>query len=210
MNEFCLNLTPLQMDALKEVGNIGAGNAATALSRMVSRRIDVTIPTVKIIQKEKISEVTTDSDANYVALFFEVLGDATGNMFLLFSESSAYPLLDMLMGRRKGETKGIQELEEAAFKEVGNIIAASYLNSLTKFLGMPIIPGDPTFSYDILKSILEAIPPQIRFSEYALMWENEFIESQTKIKGQLYFVPTLDSLYKILRTLGLAENTCEQ
>jgi chemotaxis protein CheC len=146
------DLTELQLDALREVGNIGAGNAATALSQMIQRRIDMTVPEVDILRLEDmVSKIGTEEDM-VIAVVLRIFGDIPGNVIFLLTMDSAYRLLEMLMGKEvSGE---FDEYQISALQEIGNILTGAYINSIVRLTGMVILSlllirirhtGDATF-----------------------------------------------------------------
>ena len=124
------NLTPLQLDALKELGNIGAGNAATALSQILSKKVDMSVPRVKVYPIYEIPELFGGSENIVVGVLLRMFGDMQGSLMFLLEEEGARKLLsDMLLGQEVEDLTS--EIPMSAIMEVGNIISSSYLNSLS-------------------------------------------------------------------------------
>ena len=123
------NLTPNQLDALREIGNVGAGNAATALSQVLNKKIDMNVPKVSLIPIEEVPDLVGGPDSLIVAIFLRVYGKAPGNILFLMPKKNAFFLVDDLMGRPHGTTQTLDAMDESALKEIGNILTGSYLNS---------------------------------------------------------------------------------
>lgn len=203
MSDFS-NLSILQLDALKEIGNIGAGNAANALSLMLNKKVDITIPQIKVIPLEEVPDTLGGPENIVVGILLRVEGSAPGSVMFLLPERQALDLVDMLMGRKKGTNQTFGELEQSALKEVGNILTGSYLNALANFTKLSLLPSIPAIAKDMLGSILSIVLAEIgQFSDYALLIETEFIDGEDGINSQFFLVPEPDSLAIILESLGI-------
>jgi chemotaxis protein CheC len=124
-------LGALQLDGLREVANIGAGHAATALSSLTNRRIGVDVPEIRVVRLEDVASLMGEPDEVVAAVLMQVLGDATGRTIQVFSGDSASRLTGILLGRDPVPfPTGFGELEQSALKEVGNILVGAYLNAL--------------------------------------------------------------------------------
>ncbi len=122
-------LHALQRDALREVANIGAGHAATALSQLTNRRIMISVPEVNITRLEEVPEILGKADDVVAAVLMHMMGDLTGRTLVLFPESSARQLCDILLRRPLGTTTAFAEMEQSGLKEVGNILSSAYMNA---------------------------------------------------------------------------------
>jgi len=148
------DLKELQLDALKEVANIGAGHAATALSQLTDRRIMINVPEISITRLEDIPASYGDPEAVVAAVLMHVLGDLTGRTLLLLPEDNAHLLCDLLLRRPPGTSDTIGQLEESSLKEAGNILAGAYLNALSDFMGMMLLPSVPSLVVDLAGAVL--------------------------------------------------------
>jgi len=199
------NLSPLQLDALKEVGNIGAGNAANALSIMLQKKVDISVPKVKIIPLEEVPDTLGGPENVVVGIFLRVEGDAPGSVMFLLPEQQSFQLIDLLMGRTSGTTTALEAIEESALKEIGNILTASYLNALSTMTRLGLMPSVPAITRDMLGSVLSIVLAEIgQFGDYALLIETEFLDGDDGISSQFFLVPEPDSLPIIFQSLGLA------
>lgn len=199
-----MQLSDLQMDALKEIGNIGAGNAATSLSMMINRRIEMSVPQLKILPFPEVAEVIGGAEKLVVGVYLQLHGEAPGGMLFVLPLSSALTLADMLMGLSIGSTQKLGEMEHSALKEVGNILVATYLNSLTMFTGLDIYPSVPSLATDMAGAILSAVIYTLGvIGDHALVIETEFSEDNQQVVGHLFFLPEPGSLNTILERLGV-------
>src|SRR5215210_3176825 len=133
------DLKESQLDAIREVANIGAGHAATALSQMTNRTIMITVPRVKVRPIEDVCEMIGSRDEIIAAVLMHMMGDLTGRAMVLFPEAQARTICDFLFRRELGTTKTFDPMEQSGLKEAGNILASAYLNALSDFMGMMLV-----------------------------------------------------------------------
>lgn len=196
------DLTELQLDALREVGNIGAGNAATALSQMIQRRIDMTVPEIDILSIDEIVSKIGAGEDKIIAVVLRIFGDAPGNVIFLLTMESAFRLIEMLLGEKTdGE---LSELEMSALQEIGNILTGAYINSIVKMTGLTMISSVPAISIDMLLSLMTtAFIESEQLDEYMVSIESNFSEGDKDIKGYFFYIPKPGSLKKLIKALGL-------
>lgn len=196
-------LNPLQLDALKELGNMGAGNSATALSQIISKKIDMSVPRVKVYSIYEIPELFGGSENIVVGVLLRMFGDMQGSLMFLLDEESARKLLsDMMLGQEVGNLT--DELPMSAMMEVGNIISSSYLNALSFFSNLTIIPSTPAFAYDMAGAILGTILYEVsELSDQVLLIETDFLGNGEAIRGHFFVLPDLPSLGILLKAVGV-------
>lgn len=195
-------LNALQLDALKELGNIGAGNAATALSQILNKKVDMSVPRVKVYPIDEIPDLFGGSENIVVGVLLRMFGDMQGSLMFLLDEDSAKKLITMMMGEEV--TDLTSELPMSAIMEVGNIISSSYLNSLSFFSKLTIIPSTPAFAYDMAGAILGTILFEIsEVSDQVLLIETDFLGNGEAIKGHFFVLPDLPSLGILLKSVGV-------
>ena len=170
------NLTPAQLDAMREIGNIGAGNTATALSQIVNKKIDMNVPQVSIVPIEDVPDLVGGPDALIVAIFLRVYGKAPGNILFLMPKENAFYLVDDLMGRPHGTTQSLDEMDVSALKEVGNILAGSYLNAFFHFTSLSMLPSIPSLAIDMAGAVLNIVLVQLgQMGDHAMVIETKFL-----------------------------------
>jgi chemotaxis protein CheC len=147
-------LKELQLDALKEVANIGAGHAATALSQMTNRTIMISVPEVNVRPLEEVATLLGPPDGVVAAVLMQMMGDLTGRTLVLFPEASARRLCDILFRRAPGTTAAFEAMEQSGLKEVGNILVSAYMNALSDFMGMMLVPSVPSLEIDLSAAVL--------------------------------------------------------
>lgn len=195
-----LNFSPIQLDALREVGNIGAGNAATALSQLLNKKVDMTVPSINIVPFETIFSRIGGEEV-VIGVVVRVLGDTPGNILFLFEKDVALNFIETLTGQREDE---ISEMGNSVLCEIGNIICGTFMNAIARFTNLLIMPSVPAVSYDMLGAILSTTFIEAgQFDDSVLDIETMFFESDSKIDGHFYYIPMPGSLEKILNALGV-------
>jgi len=196
-------LTEKQIDALKEVGSIGSGHAAIALSQMLGRRINMAITKVEVVPSTNFIEFIGEKNINMVSTYVKILGDMEGGIALLFKREDALKLSDLLMNRESGTSKFISEMDQSAIKESGNVISGSYLSALSLMVDCKMALSIPRFTFDNIKTLLKGILQEVLpGEEKAVSLITEFIESSSQIKGYYLFLPNPTTLKNILGTLA--------
>lgn len=199
-----LKLTGFQLDALREIGNVGAGNAATALSQLINKKIDMTVPEVAILPLGEVPEVVGGPDSMVAGVFLRVYGLAPGSILFLLPRDSAFYLVDMLMGRQAGTTTALTSIDESALMEIGNILAGAYLNALSYFTKMNLLPSIPALAIDMAGAILSVILIQLgQMGDHALVIETEFTTEHEGVNGHFFLIPDPGSLNTILDAIGV-------
>ena len=199
------DLHALQRDALREVANIGAGHAATALSQLTGRTIMISVPEVNISRLEEVPEVLGKSDDTVAAILMHMMGDLTGRTLLLFSESGARTLCDILLRRPLGTTTTFDTMERSGLKEVGNILSSAYLNALSDFMGMMLVPSVPSLVIDLFGAVITSTYMNFGYArDYVFCVETRFIfDDRTDLSGHFLLLPDLASLRAIFDAIRL-------
>jgi chemotaxis protein CheC len=195
-----------QMDALREVANIGAGHAATALSQMTKSRIMVNVPRLQISRLEEVPELLTDPEEVVAAVLMHMLGDLTGRTLLVFPRNAAMRLAEILLHRPAGSTHVFGELEQSAIKEAGNILSAAYMNALSDFMGVMLLPSVPVAGHRPLRAVLTTTYTNFGSErDYVFSIETEFeMGGDNPVMGQFLLLPDMPSLEIILKSIRVA------
>jgi chemotaxis protein CheC len=198
------DLADFQMDVLKEVGNIGAGHAATALSTLLDKPIDMLVPKVRMLPFEAICESVGGAEEVVLAIFLRVEGDAPGNMFFILNLESAKKMLRHLVGIPDSRDEEYTELELSALNEIGNILAGSYLSSLADFTRLNMQPTVPALAIDMAGAVLSYGLLQFgHMGDQALLIDTKFLEGENVVQGHFFLIPDPDSFGKIFQALGV-------
>lgn len=190
-------------DVLKEIGNIGAGNATTALSQLMQCKVDMSVPQVRMLEFKEVGEMMGGEETIMAGIYLGIEGDITGSIMFLLEKQTARHLVDKLMGMEM-EGEEFSEMEFSALKEVGNIITGAYLNSLSSLTSLVIYPSIPDLTMDMAGAILSV--PAIQFGEVGdkmLLIQSQFFDEKV-LDGYFILVPDLESYGKILSALGLS------
>lgn len=179
-----------KMDVLKEVGNIGAGNAATALSQLLNKPIDMAVPKVQLLNFEEITDKVGGAEELVYAVFLRVEGEAPGNLFFILSPEAAMNLLSRIAGIELSSDEELGEMELSALSEIGNILAGSYLSSLADFTALSMYPTVPALAMDMAGAILSYGLLQFgQMGDDALLIDTTFFEGKNEIEGQFSLFP---------------------
>ena len=200
-------LHELQRDALREVANIGAGHAATALSQLTNRTIMISVPEVNISRLEEVPEILGQADDVVAAVLMHMMGDLTGRTLVLFPDASAKVLCDILLRRKLGTTETYEEMEQSGLKEVGNILTSAYMNALSDFMGMMLIPSPPSLAVDMSSAVLTTAHLQFGTDkDFVFCVESELLMDNVDehLRGYFLLLPDSASLYAILRAVRVA------
>ena len=199
-------LNNIQMDVLKELGNIGAGNAVTSLAKMINKKVDMAVPKVKILGFDKVSQILGGEEILVVGILLNVTGAISGNMMFILDINAARQLVNILFGDHEVTSLEFNELELSALKEIGNILTASYLSALAGLTNLRIMPSVPELAIDMAGAILSV--PAIEFGKVGdsvLYIETEFSEGITRVFGDFLLIPDVDSYEVLLKALGVIE-----
>ncbi|WP_055108442.1 chemotaxis protein CheC [Paenibacillus ihumii] len=197
----------IKIDVLKEVGNIGAGNAATALSRLLDKPIDMAVPKVQMLPFEAVADTVGGAESVVLAVFLRVEGDAPGNLFFVLSPEAAKKLVRRLAGIHVESEEEFSEMEWSALSEIGNILAGSYLSSLADFTSLAMLPTVPALAMDMAGAILGyGLLQSGEMGDSALLIDTTFIEDQQEVEGQFFLIPDPESFDKIFTALGVPMN----
>ncbi len=189
-------------DVLKELGNIGAGNATTALAQMMQCKVDMSVPQVKLLEFKELGELMGGEEVIMAGIYLGIEGDITGSIMFLLEKQAAKHLVGKLMGM-ESESAEFSEMEFSALKEVGNIITGAYLNSLSGLTNLVIYPSVPDLCVDMAGAILSV--PAIQFGalgDKILLIQTQFFDEMV-LDGYFILIPDLDSYGRILSALGL-------
>ncbi len=194
-------LTDFQYDALKEVGNIGIGQASTSLSTMMNKPVEISLPYLKLVPLLQLSQLI-QHEGPVVGVIQELRGDEKGYLLLLLSKDSAKHMIRLMLGSAE-ETNTFDEMEESALKELGNIMNGSYVTALSNFLGISLGISIPLHMYDMSDAIINQIIGQM-ISEVndVLFLKTEFTIDSEKIDGAILVFTDSFSLLNILDAIN--------
>ncbi|WP_297517682.1 chemotaxis protein CheC [uncultured Clostridium sp.] len=196
-----LDLTEMQLDALREISNIGAGNAVTALSTLLGRSVDMKVPLIKVIGIEEIYD-NIDLEKMVVGVSIEAKGELQGNILFLLKEDVAFDIINKFV-EKTDEVFG--EFGESVICEFGNIISSTYMNAVSEFTGLSMIAGVPAIAHDIAGAMIPtmfiaSLEDADKILEIKIILKDYDGE---EIGADFYYLPKPDSLEKIFKSIGL-------
>lgn len=199
-----INLSDLQLDALKEVGNIGAGNAATSLSQLLNRKIEMKVPEVYVMHYDNIIKKIGNEEDIVVAVLLNVFGDAPGNLLFVMKNEKAHEFATEML---KGFNQNSDEIYISLFQEIGNILGNSYINAISKLTGLNLLTSVPSVANDMLTAVMSSsFMAAEQYSDYVLAIDTNFMDGKDKLEsgGNFFYIPKPGSLNRILSKLGLS------
>ncbi|MBQ6026339.1 MAG: chemotaxis protein CheC [Lachnospiraceae bacterium] len=198
-------LSDTEFDVLKEISNIGTGNAATAISKLLGGRVDIKVPDIRFLQFSELPEIIGGAENEVIGILVSLENDIDGMMMFVMDKPSASVIVNRILNRDNEELgQEMSEMEISVLSEFGNIIAGSYLSAISRLTGMVVSPSVPALSDDMAGAILSV--PAIEFgkmSDRVLLIRSEFLSESGQAKGFFILVPTLKGFDNIFKRLGL-------
>ena len=199
-------LNDMHIDVLREIGNIGSGNAASALSTMLDRKVDISVPHVSILDYTEVTESLGGPEMLMAGLLLSMQGDVTGMLMFLLHKDFAHMVINTLTGMDLENINNLDDFSASAICEVGNIMAASYVNAIAGLTGLTIDITPPDVCVDMVGAILSV--PAIYFADIGdkiifIQDEIDKQEDDAKASSQILMIPETDSLKKVMKELGL-------
>lgn len=194
----------LQYDVLREIGNIGAGNATTALSQLINSKINMNVPKVELLEFKELSEIVGGAEAQVVGVLLSLEGDIQGSMMFMLEYECAHNLVNILLNRNIKNCDEFTEMDFSVLREIGNIITGAYLSSLSTLTHLYINASVPNIAIDMAGAILSV--PAIEFGKMgdtALLIQSQFVDGEIDVSGYFILIPTLESYNIIMDSLGI-------
>jgi chemotaxis protein CheC len=199
------DLSELQLDALREVGSIGAGHAATALSQLLDRPLELEAPRIEVVSLTDISTLYGGPERLVAVVYCGILGDVGGAVLFVASDRTARSLVDLMHGRPLESTTELGVDGEKVFRHAASILISAYLAAIARMADLEVLPSHPAFGFDMAGALLEdAIVDVGGGAAEALLVRTSFIDEGQAIEAGLFFIPDPGSLDVILGKLGLA------
>lgn len=193
--------TTLQIDVLKELANIGGGNAATSISSFIDKPVGMSVPRVEILHYEEVFDKIMGEDTMVNAILMKMIGDARGYFLFVADQRDSYDLINMMIPSNHPISEGMQV---SALKELVNIIVNTYLNAISKIVRVNLLASVPIFTIDMFGAILSSAYMDVQeYDDNVLIMNNEFYYNDSKIEGSLYFIPEPGVLPRLFDRIGL-------
>ncbi len=205
-----LNISDMHLDVLKEIGNIGAAHAATSLSELLQRKIDMHVPKVALVSFDDMFELAGGSENVVVGIFLRIEGDLSGSMFFVLPIDSANRFIRRLIGDPQFDfstPESIGEIGISAMQELGNILSGSYLSALSDFTGLKIYPTVPSLSVDMVGAIVSfGLIEVSHYSDEVIVIDTKIVEedeNDKSVDGHFFLLPDPPSYITIFKSLGV-------
>ncbi|PLV58382.1 CheY-P phosphatase CheC [Thermotoga sp. KOL6] len=204
-----MNISERQKDLLKEIGNIGSGNAATAISYMVNKKVEISVPNVEVVPLSDVIFVAKDPEEIVVGVKMPIAGELEGNVLLIMGANVVKKILGILVGKPPENLMELDEFSSSALQEIGNIMCGTYVSALADFLGFKIDTLPPQLVVDMISAIFaevsleeigESTDDQVIFVETSLT-----VEDEEPVTSYLMLVPKPGYLKKIFERMGVQE-----
>ncbi|MBS8263483.1 chemotaxis protein CheC [Mesobacillus boroniphilus] len=207
---FLKSISDVHLDILKEVGNIGAGHAATALSTLLNKKIDMKVPSVRVVSFDEVMDLAGGADNVVASVFLRIEGDAPGSMFFILPLPQAEKYIGQLTKNYSFSfsEEPDNELALSALQELGNILSGSYLSSLSDFTKLSLYPSVPALSIDMVGAVISfGLLELSQVSDYAIVIDTALDEEDAQlpdsVNGHFFLLPDPDSFHIIFSALGV-------
>lgn len=200
------NIDDQKLDVLKELGNIGAGNAATSISLMLGKKIKITVPSAEIIPISDLWKKFTDAEEITSGSMVEIEGEIEGALLFLLGAEETKSLIELLMLPRPDDLTNLDEITSSAIGEIANIMCSSYIVALSNFTGVNIHSMPPKVVVDMLSAIVSEVSLIItNGGDYVILIQTDILleEHEDKVKGYLIYISDEENTQKILESLGM-------
>lgn len=198
-------LSDMHIDVLREIGNIGAGNAASSLAQLLNRKVDMKTPVVRIMDITEVDKAMGGPETPVVAILVEVTGDIHGIMMFVVGQVFIQDLLKTLLGEDTVDFMHLSEMETSALSEIGNIMIGAYVNAIASLSNLMINISVPAVTADMVGSLLTVPAAEMgAVSDKIIFVEDDFQNEQSAITANMMLIPSLDSLEKLMNGLGIA------
>lgn len=204
------SISDMHLDVLKEVGNIGAAHAATSLSQLLNRKIDMVVPNVKLVSFDEMFDLAGGAETIVAGIFLRIKGDLSGSMFFVLPVESANHFIRRLIGDKAFDfsSPNLSEIGVSAMQELGNILSGSYLSALSDFTGLKIYPTVPSLSVDMVGAIVSfGLIEVSHYSDEVIVIDTQIREEGgdggTSVDGHFFLLPDPSSYATIFRSLGV-------
>jgi chemotaxis protein CheC len=196
-----MKLSTVQEDAIQELGNIGAAHAATTLSQMLGSTIEMSVPAIHMIDLAQLGEYMGEESAAMVA--FELQGDIPHGGYVLFyiTRESAVRMTNTMLGLTE-INRPLDEMDESALIEVGNIMVSAFLDATAELLGFIMLPSPPALTIDMAHAAMESLIAQMQEeTNEVLLFSTELACEEFKIDSDIIMMPERGTLIKIIELL---------
>lgn len=188
-----------KINALREIGTIGAGRAATALSELLRCKVDISLPEVQMLPLEALDKILGNPEDIYFVIHIGLKRDIQGRIFFLVSVEEARQLGARLLGKPSEEIDTSNPLFRSSLEEIFNILTGSYFCALSDITGLTTTYEAPSLAVDMVAAVLDFFFIQIaQKSEETIFIKTKLTVKNIKFNGLILFFPDTDSLQRVL------------
>jgi len=196
------------LDVFKEIGNIGAGHAASALAGLLNRRISMSVPEASVVPFSDIVAVMDGPETVVTGVLIDVSGDLNGYILLLLAMQDSMAMISQALEQPERDTTEpdfeLTEMEKDTLLEIANILVGSFLSAITSFSGLGAIPTVPQLAVDMLGAILSIATIEYgKIGDSVLFLKTQFNDLAGDINGHFFLIPDYNSYKMLLKALGL-------
>jgi len=199
-------LSSMQIDTLREIGSIGTGNAATALSDMLQKKINITLPEVRIMGYNEAIEWIGGPEEITAGVLVKLSGQINGIMLSVQPLDFVNLALDSMLNETVEDYSELSEMENSVLVEMGNIMISTFINAMSGLAGLDINVTVPAFTVDMQGAILAV--PMAEYggqSDYIMTIGGNFVCDGKEVPCRLLLSPDIRSLNFLLRKLGVSD-----
>lgn len=198
------SLSPIQLDAIREMGSIGAGHAATALAQITGRPVDIEVPEIELVAVSDVPHSVGGPETLVGAVFSRLLGDVEGSVLFLAAREALLGLVDMLHNRPVGTTKSLGAAEESVITQTGFVLVTAYLTAIGRLADLTILPSRPAFAFDMSGAVLDSVAADVGMkTDTAILVKTAFSTEEERVEAVVLYMPDPDSLEVMLGKLGV-------
>ena len=198
------DLSPIAIDALQEIGNIGSGNAASSLSAMLSKSVTMHVPKIKVLDYQAVIDEMGGPEKVITAILVSFKGDIKGMMMFLLEDAFAQIVVNTFMGKEHVNVIKMDEADSSAVKEMGNIMAGAYLSALAAMAEFTVAMDPPSMTVDMMGALMSAPMTTLHdVGDKVLFIDDGFAIDNVNIDANIILVPEMESLDILMRKLGV-------
>ena len=191
----------IELDGLKEIVNIGGGNAATSISQMINSRVDMDVPEVEVMAYDELYQKIIADDVEMHAVLSKIVGDIDGALLFVIADESGQKIAKMMLG---SDDNPSNEIIASAVTELTNILFNSFLRAIGDMLQIQLIASLPISRYDFFGAIISSAYMAFdHYDEQILVIHNEFTYNNENLDASLFLIPGEGVLDKIFKALGI-------
>jgi chemotaxis protein CheC len=205
-----VKISSTKIDILQEIGNIGVGNAATALAHLLQTKVNMRVPRATFLDLKEAITLIGGVEKQVVCVNLRVEGDVPATILYIFDQPSACALVDLLLGQKRGTTTALDEMGYSAVMEIGNIMTGSFTGAIAEMTGLQLVPSVPALAHDMLGAIFATAVAASGYAEdQVLCIQTSFVgmQNQDRMDSHFIMLPEVESLDRLFAALGVVTET---